>query len=63
MNDLNRSAKPTQNLPEIMENQVLIWQAVAEAASHIAASKRTVFLAYVAEGFTEIQALELIKTL
>lgn len=40
-----------------------IWQAAAEEASSIAAAKRTIFLAYVSEGFTEPQALELVKSL
>lgn len=40
-----------------------IWQAAAEEAANIAASKRKIFLAYVSEGFTEPQALELVKTL
>lgn len=40
-----------------------VWQAAAEEAAHIAASKRKIFLAYVAEGFTEAQALELVKSL
>ena len=38
-----------------------IWQAMAEQAAHIAAARRTIFLAYVSEGFTEQQALELVK--
>ena len=40
-----------------------IWQGAAEEAANIAASRRKIFLAYVSEGFTEHQALELIKSL
>ena len=47
---------------EAMGQQLLgLWQALAHTAPSIAHARRTVFLAYVAEGFTEQQALELIK--
>ena len=58
-----RTDRPRENLPEAVQAMVTVWQGVAEAASHIAHAKRTIFLAYVAEGFTEGQALELVKTI
>jgi hypothetical protein len=63
MTDRNRSEPPSTDWPEQIKAQVAIWQGLAEAASHIAHAKRTIFLAYVAEGFTEQQALELVKTI
>lgn len=38
-----------------------LFNALAENASHIANSKRRLFEAYVSEGFTESQSIELIK--
>ena len=58
-----RSDVPRTDWPEAVRAQVEIWQGVASAASHIAHARRTMFLAYVAEGFAEAQALELIKTM
>lgn len=63
MKDLNRSEPPKSDPAEDMRHLALIWAALAKEASTIAHSKRTVFLAYVAEGFNETQALELVKTL
>jgi hypothetical protein len=57
-----RTERPRENLPEAIQNMVTAWQGLAEAASHIAHAKRTIFLAYVAEGFSESQALELVKS-
>ena len=57
-----RTDRPRENLPEAVRAMVTIWQGMAEAAADVAASKRTIFLAYVAEGFTESQALDLVKT-
>lgn len=45
-----------------MGDMVRAWQLIAGNAGEIANAKRTLFLAYVAEGFTEAQALELVKT-
>ena len=56
-----RADRPRENWPEQVRNIVTIWQGMAEAASHIAHSKRAIFLAYVDEGFSEAQALELVK--
>ncbi len=61
--DLMRSERPRENLPEAVHNMVVIWQGVAEAATDIAHAKRSIFLAYVAEGFSEAQALELVKSI
>jgi len=58
-----RSETPRTDWPEAVLAQVEIWQGVAAAASDIAHARRTMFLAYVAEGFAEAQALELIKTM
>lgn len=55
------SATPAQDFKKMVEDMGAFWQAMAENAAHIAASRRTLFLAYVAEGFTEAQALELVK--
>lgn len=38
-----------------------LFNAMAENASHIAHSKRRLFEAYLSEGFSEQQALDLIK--
>lgn len=38
-----------------------LFNAMAENAAHIANAKRRLFEAYVSEGFTESQALELVK--
>lgn len=38
-----------------------VWQELATHASHMAHARRTLFNAYIAEGFNEIQALELVK--
>lgn len=37
------------------------WQLIAQHSAEIANARRVMFLAYVAEGFTEAQALELVK--
>jgi hypothetical protein len=58
-----RSERPRTDWPEAIRDQVEIWQGLGEAASHIAHAKRALFLAYVAEGFNESQALELVKTI
>lgn len=46
---------------ESVSNLVSIWMHLAEEASHIAVAKRRLYLAYIAEGFSEGQALELCK--
>lgn len=62
-NEPTRNERPRTDWPEQVRATVEIWQGMAEAASHIAAAKRSIFLAYVAEGFTEAQALDLIKSI
>lgn len=57
-----RSERPREDIPESMRNLVQAWQAMASASGEIANAKRTIFLAYLAEGFTEAQALDLVKT-
>lgn len=63
MTDNFRTPPPSESIPEGMANLVRVWQEAALAASHIAASRRTIYLAYLGEGFTEAQSLELIKNL
>jgi len=60
--DIMRGERPRENVPEAVRNLVNLWSSLAECASDVAHAKRAIFLAYVAEGFTEPQALELIKT-
>lgn len=61
MTDSNRSQPPREDMDALTYNMVNIWQKIALVSSDIAHAKRTIFLAYVAEGFTEAQALELVK--
>lgn len=63
MKDLNRSEPPKANPADGARELAAIWVALANEAANIAHSKRTLFLAYVAEGFNEAQALELVKTI
>lgn len=63
MTDKFRSEPPQQAFAEGMSNLVRVWQEAARNAAHIAHAKRQVYLAYIAEGFTDGQALELIKSL
>lgn len=60
---MDRFETPKQDMKAAMSDLSRIWQAAAEEAANIAASKRRVFLAYVSEGFSEAQALELVKSL
>lgn len=62
-NEPSRFERPRDDVPEAMRNLVSAWQAGAAVAADLAHARRTIFLAYVAEGFTEAQALELVKTL
>ncbi|MCW2395877.1 MULTISPECIES: hypothetical protein [unclassified Sphingobium] len=48
-------------MTESVNAMALAWSTIAQSAGSIAHSRRTLFLAYVAEGFTEAQALELVK--
>lgn len=48
---------------ESAKQVVEVWQAIAEDAAHVASAKRKLYLAYISEGFTEGQALELCKTI
>lgn len=46
-----------------IRNLVQLWGNIAKYSSDIAAYKRSVYLAYLSEGFTEQRSLELIKTI
>lgn len=61
MKDFNRSEPPTPSIGDSARAMADAWIAVAAAATDIAHARRTMFLAYVAEGFNEAQALELVK--
>lgn len=52
-----------QSVQEVFKNVAESWKAISEHAPEIAKAKRTLFLEYVGQGFTEFQALELCKTL
>lgn len=47
---------------QLVRDMVSMWQAIARQSADIAHARRTLFLAYLAEGFSEVQALELVKT-
>ena len=61
--DPARAERPRENLPEAVKNIVQLWASMAEVAADVAHAKRAIFLAYVAEGFTEAQALDLVRTI
>lgn len=63
MKDLNRSEPPKANMAEGARDMARLWGELAKVATDIAHIRRTLFLAYVAEGFSEAQALELVKTI
>lgn len=50
-----------QNPQEMAQQMATAWSAMAACASEIAAAKRSIYLAYINEGFTANEALELIK--
>ena len=50
-----------ESMTEAGRAMALAWSTIAQSAGTIAHARRTMFLAYVAEGFTEAQALELVK--
>jgi len=54
---------PKADLAEASAAIARAWQEIARHSADIAAARRSIFLAYVAEGFSEPQALELIKSL
>lgn len=63
MTDFNRSDPPQPTMAESAKALAEVWSKMAAHATDIAHAKRTLFLAYVAEGFTEAQALELVRML
>jgi len=60
--DKFRSEPPTQDIAASSRALANAWQEIARVSSDLASARRTIFLAYVAEGFTEAQALELVKS-
>ena len=52
-----------QTPKEAVQLMVEAWMMVAQEASNLAHAKRTLYEAYLSEGFTEVQALELCKSL
>ena len=54
---------PHESMAESAGNLVRAWQEIARNAADIAHARRTLFQAYVAEGFNESQALELVKSI
>lgn len=63
MTDFSRREPPTPTLAESMKALADAWSTMAKHANDLAHARRTLFLAYVAEGFNETQALELVKTI
>lgn len=63
MSDFNRKDPPIPTLADSMKAIADAWSTMATHATEIAHARRTLFLAYVAEGFSEAQALELVKTI
>lgn len=63
MKDLNRSEPPKVDFGEGARDIARVWSEMAKVATDIAHSRRTLFLAYVAEGFSEAQAMELVKSI
>lgn len=61
MTDFSRREPPTPTLAESMKALADAWSTMAVHATELAHAKRTLFLAYVAEGFSEAQALDLVK--
>ena len=51
------------SLAEQVRNLSDVWQNLALHSADIAHARRTLFQAYVAEGFKEAQALELVKSI
>lgn len=53
--------KPNE-IAQSFENMALIWGNAAKYSAEIAHARRVLFNAYLAEGFTEMQALDLCKS-
>ena len=61
MSDVFRQEPPRQDVAASARALAEVWANLAQHAAQIANARRVMFLAYVAEGFTEAQALELVK--
>lgn len=55
--------KPEMSIEEAARNLAELWANVAEYSSDIAYAKRSMYMAYLYEGFTPVEALELCKTI
>jgi hypothetical protein len=63
MTDFGRSEPVKQDVTGAVAHMAKLWMAMAASAADIAHARRQIFLAYVAEGFSEQQALELVKAI
>lgn len=61
MNAFEQPKTTAQQISDGMTALVLMWQHAALNAADIAHARRVLFDAYIAEGFTEAQAIELVK--
>lgn len=61
---MSKDPAPTPaEIVQTMANYGVLMNTVAKHAADIAHARRTLYLAYIDEGFTEAQALELCKVL
>lgn len=52
-----------REVADSFDNLAVIWGSIAKHAATIAHARRVLYEAYLAEGFTEAQSIELSKTL
>lgn len=63
MTDFRRNDPPKSDPAEAASQFTRLWVETAKCATDLAHAKRTLFLAYVAEGFNEVQALDLVRSI
>jgi|TARA_R100000093_G_scaffold22703_1_gene12968 hypothetical protein len=61
MTDKNRTDPPRFDVGEAGREMANAWMEIAKQATHIAHARRTIYDAYISEGFTPDQAIQLIK--